>query len=52
MKKLTQLITESLVKDEYIEDCLIHFEDMGFYKYTYIFLNGNTPFFPKNWIFF
>jgi hypothetical protein len=30
MKKLTQLITESLVKDEYIEDCLIHFEDMGF----------------------
>ena len=30
MKKLTQLITESIIKDEYIEDYLIHFEDMGF----------------------
>ena len=52
MKKLTQLITESLVKDEYIEDCLIHFEDMGFTidcfdqvfggsKRTQIFSTGN-----------
>jgi hypothetical protein len=30
MKKLTNLILESRVTDEYIEDCLIHLEDMGF----------------------
>ena len=30
MKKLTQLIKESLVNFDFVEDSLIHFEDMGF----------------------
>jgi len=30
MKKITELIRESQVTNDYIEDCLIHFEDMGF----------------------
>jgi hypothetical protein len=30
MKKLTQLIKESLVNFDFIEDCMLHFEDMGF----------------------
>lgn len=30
MKKLTQLIKESLVNFDFVEDCMLHFEDMGF----------------------
>jgi len=34
MKKLTQLITESTVNFDSVEDVMIHLEDMGF-KITY-----------------
>lgn len=30
MKKLTQLIKESLVNFDFVEDYMLHFEDMGF----------------------
>ena len=30
MKKLTQLIKESLINYDFIEDVMVHLEDMGF----------------------
>jgi len=40
MKKLTQLITESTVNFDSVEDVMIHLEDMGF-KINILLENSN-----------
>ena len=49
MKKLTQLITESKVNFEFIEDVMVHYEDMGFTIETFNEFGGHRG--RRNYLF-